>query len=334
MNKNTIFITGGAGFLGSALSKYFSNKGDFVVVYDNFKLDQQKSFGQCNLNNLKVIKGDILDKSKLNSAMTENHPDTLIHLAAIHYIPYCEANPDMTLQINTVGTQNVLSSLNSYSKNTKLIFASSAAVYKDSNQSMLEDGALEPKEIYGHSKLFAEHLIPLSKIENYNILRIFNIYGKNDTNPHVIPIILEQLKRGTQVQLGNKDTCRDFIYIDDIVSAIDCVITQGKNKEVYNIGTGKCYSIENITKLVNQIKGGGIHFEFKDKQKRTNDRQILVANIEKIKRDTNWTPQVTIEKGIKTSIERTFDNRTPLVILDSDRGSRVCSDTGFLLSRE
>ena len=169
-----IFVTGGAGFIGTHLCKKLASLHK-VTVYDDFSNSNKESFPA--MENVTLIVGDILDNPKLLDSM-KNH-DVVIHLAAKTNVIDSVNNPDNTFQTNVNGTQNVLDSCSSHNI-PKLIVMSSAAIYQNSDSIVSESSNTEPSSPYGQSKLDMEKIIISSKL-NYSILRLFNVYGNGNT---------------------------------------------------------------------------------------------------------------------------------------------------------
>jgi len=300
---NNIFITGGAGFIGSALVDFLSKRGWFVTIYDNFCLGQNiNSAHQQRSKNIRVVRGDILDLEKLTSAIKAANPNFLLHLAAIHFIPFCQTEPELTDAVNVRGTQNVVTAMQRLgSGSRKIVFASSASVYGDSPDPSHEDNQPNPSGIYGKSKLRGEAIIKKFS-EIYNIIRMFNVYGPGDTNPHLVPSILEQLQIGREIRLGNPTPRRDYVYITDVACAIADVLDKGKTNQIYNVGTGASHSVkdvaENILRVSGQRKRVKLCFEEPDRM-RKGETSSLCACIDKIRQDTGWQPQISLTKGLE-----------------------------------
>lgn len=297
--KKHIIITGGLGFIGSHLIEKLVEQKYYPIIVDDFS--------NVDLNNLKnfskrkfyILKNGINETDLLIKKLAKYTATTIIHLAAIHYIPYCVKNPKKVLEINVRGTRSILE----ISKNIgikKIIFASSAAIYRPKKNPHRENDELKPVDIYGKSKLEAEKLIQESKI-NYTILRLFNVYGDGDLTPHLIPSLLQRILNSNEIKIGNIDTLRDYIYIDDVVNAIIKVLILPSivSNKIYNIGTGMGYSGKDILNEIEKIlsKKNTI---VKDKNLiRKKDRKVLIADIKKINRDLSWMPKIPFNQGIK-----------------------------------
>ncbi|MFM8432103.1 MAG: NAD-dependent epimerase/dehydratase family protein, partial [Bacteroidota bacterium] len=254
-----ILITGGAGFVGSNLTEILLKDGHQVVVYDNF------SYGKKSLlpvsDNLIVIEGDILDVKALRIAFENFKPELVFHLAAIHHIPTCENNPALAIRTNIEGSQNVIEAA-IMQKSRKIVFASSGAVYEIVDVPLIEDETpVVPYDIYSITKLAGEHLMRL-QAERGNIIavacRLFNTVGRHETNEHLVPDILKQVKSGSnEIKLGNLTPLRSYIHVSDVADGFySAGLTDLPNVfDTLNIGTETENSVLDIMNLISEISG-------------------------------------------------------------------------------
>lgn len=224
-------------------------------------------------------------------------PDVVVHLAAIHYIPYCNSHPVETFEVNVMGTRNLLK----FCTNVKFLFASSAAVYPPLNRPLVEH-LHGPIDIYGKTKLIGEDLVRLY-CRNPIIVRLFNVYGLNDVNPHLIPELVSQIKRGRRLcEVGNLSPKRDYIHVDDVCSAIITLLEHSKGG-TYNVGTGREYSVEEVVKLIGEILDEEVKIVQVGERMRAVEREHLLADISKIKEETGWRPVLELKEGLKELIK-------------------------------
>ena len=166
-----ILVTGGAGLVGSEVVRQLLAKGYEVVVVDNFSTSSMNSFEQHN--NLVVYPADIRDEAKLIRVFRlEKNISAVIHLAAIHFIPYCIEHPKETMDVNVVGTRNILRIMTQFGVN-RILFASSAAVYAPKEGFHLETDEIAPIDIYGDSKYLAEQVIAQESRKNKFVAQKF-----------------------------------------------------------------------------------------------------------------------------------------------------------------
>lgn len=291
LKDRKILLTGGAGFVGSNLINHLLNEKSQVLLLDNFFSGKEEYIP----DNLSIKKVDIRSHN-LGLIIKDFKPDVVVHLAAIHYIPFCNENPELTFDVNVMGTRNILKNL---TKGTKFFFASSAAVYPPLDTPLSEDISGDPVDIYGKTKLIAEDMVRLYS-DNSIIGRLFNVYGPNETNPHVIPEIIDQIAIGNRsIKLGNLTPKRDYIHVEDICTAIISLLKHGKN-DIYNIGTGKEYSVKTIVELISEILDKEVEIIQDEKRMRKVEREHLLPDITKISNITNWKPQIDFKSGLTT----------------------------------
>jgi UDP-glucose 4-epimerase len=283
-----IFITGGSGFIGTYLCKKLASLHK-VTVYDNFSNSSKENFPV--IENVTLIVGDILDNSKLLYSM-KNH-DIVIHLAAKTDVIDSIHNPDNTFQTNVQGTQNVLDSCKS-NNISKIIIASSAAVYKNSNNSVDEVSTTEPLSPYGQSKLDMENITVKSEI-NYSILRLFNVYGNGHTTGVIANFRKNILENTPLTIFGDGKAIRDFIHIDDVVDAI--ILSMKSTSGIYNIASGYGTSISNLAKLLIQLSENNSEIIYKPVRK--GEIIYSVANISKSQKEFGFHTKISLNDGLR-----------------------------------
>jgi len=231
-----------------------------------------------------------------------------LHLAAIHFIPYCNEHPFQSSEINIKGTINVLKACEEYGKLKMFFFASTAAVYPIYDGPINELLEPNPTDIYGLSKLVGEKLV-----DNFHLVtntpsiicRFFNAFGPNETNPHLIPEILNQIKYGnTRIKIGNTEPKRDFIHTSDMASAINFLLSHfDSGIEIINLGQGKEYSVTEVINCFNENLPFELELEIDPLKVRKSDRLHLLADISKLKKLSTWEPQINLSEGIKKLLE-------------------------------
>lgn len=293
-----ILVIGGAGYVGSVISRRLIDDGYIVMVFDDLSVGRLANLPMENPR-LSFYEGSICDKKTLSTAMTDFQPDTIFHMAAIHYIPQCIENPEKVIEVNVNGTQNIVSAVKTMQSRPKLIFTSSASVYGAVTPApQCVTDIPQPCDIYGHSKMMGEHIVS-SQCDDYIIARLFNVFGDSDPTPHLIPSIVRQLDQET-IELGNSDSARDFIHVEDAARAFIALAEQGVHKRIYNIGSGVSHSVSEVTQLLKVQAGSKADFVFKSSKRRKIDPKILRANISEIKADTGWQPAIDFAQGLKT----------------------------------
>jgi UDP-glucose 4-epimerase len=296
MTDQRAFIVGGAGFIGSRLARDLIAQGREVVVFDRL------STGRKDLlpNGTALVQGDILDQAALLDAMRQSRPGVVFHLAALHFIPYCNAHPQETLRVNVEGTENVLRACAEIPPD-RVVFASSAAVYGVSDQAYSEDASLEPIDIYGVSKAAAEMLVERFHRESdipCTTVRLFNVYGPNDTVAHLMPELVAQAKRGGQVELGNLEPRRDYVHVEDVSQAFQLVSQVDGEFGLFNVGTGVEYSVLELVETLSSITGARLNVQSVESRRRSAERMHLRSDPARLIAKTGWRPRREMREAL------------------------------------
>lgn len=284
-----IMITGGAGFVGAHLTNRLAAAGHEVLVYDNFSTGRPGPY---------CVTGDLLDAPALNAAVCGFRPDAVVHLAALHFIPDCEREPSRTLRINVEGTQNVLAAAALCETKPNFVFASTAAVYDTSDRYHHEDDRPAPSEIYGITKLFGEQLVKASGLQ-YSIARLFNVYGPGETNPHLIPVLCEQLRAGAdRIQLGNTSTYRSYVYVTDVAEALARMALSPVPARICNVPGPDEWTAADIVNSLARLTGRDITVTVDPARLRASDRPHLRGDFTAANRLLGWRPSVSLDEGL------------------------------------
>jgi len=295
-----VCVTGGCGFIGVHLVERLLHEGHKVQVLDNFAVAGPERLGEHP--NLQVVQVDVRDQETMLSTLMDYPSEAIFHLAALHFIPYCNENPVETLDVNVAGTQNVVRGALK-SGVSRLILASSAAVYTPQSSACIEDEHPGPVDAYGFSKWMAE-LVMRDMVNSAPIkalsARLFNVYGPLETNPHVIPHILEQLKVDGPIDLGNLDSKRDYVFTEDVVDGLMCLLDASQTEsQIFNLGTGSAYSVREILQVLEKLLGRSIEVRSRSDLLRKQDRPLLLADPSRIKGQTSWQAAFNLESGLR-----------------------------------
>ncbi len=300
MAKRRVLVTGGAGFIGRWVVARCLAQGYQVAVYDNLtagSVDHLLAFA----DQIDFYEADILDRARLQAVMEEATPEVVFHLAALHFIPYCNAHPQETLRVNVEGTYNVLEAAARVGVRTAVV-ASSGAIYPSVEGLIPETLTPAPVDVYGLSKLLAEQVaeqFARTTAMACVAARLFNTYGPYETNPHLIPHIVASLQQGPVVELGNIHTKRDYIYVEDVARLLVALgerVTEGY--EVVNVGTGQEYSAQEIIETLSELMGQPIEIRVDPDRVRPVDKLHQRADTTRLQQLTGMLPEVTLREGL------------------------------------
>ncbi len=296
-------VTGGGGFVGTTLVPDLLADGHRVVVYDDFSVGRRPAPAE----GLQVVTGDIRDEAHLRTVLREHAVASVIHLAALHYIPHCNAHPVDTLHVNVVGTQALLEACREAGV-ARLVFASSAAVYGPSESAHREDEAHAPVDIYGLSKSIGEQQLAAFHRRTgipCTAARLFNVFGQGETNPHLIPEILRQLaEHGDTLSLGALTPRRDYVHVTDVSRALRVFLgATDPGFSVYNVGTGHAASVRDIIASLEDILRRPLVVEQDPARLRPVDMPHLQADIARLQGDLGWSPATTLTAGLRDLVQ-------------------------------
>jgi UDP-glucose 4-epimerase len=292
-------ITGGAGFIGSHLARALLKLGKKVVVIDNFSTSALKNIG----SEIKIYKTDIDDSAKI---FKKEKPDVVFHLAGAINLRRDVADPLCVKDLNFLQRTKVILDACREFKVQKFIFVSSGgAIYENAKEIPTSENYLShPASLYGLANLIIEKYIELycnKNNLNFVLPRLSNVYGPGQWESGVIPsIIINLLKNQSPVINGLGNQTRDFIYIDDAVEALIVLAEKGKN-EIYNVGTEKEVSLNEIFKLAKNITGAKVDATYKDSK--VTETTKSAVDIKKIQKEFGWRPKTSIKEGLKNTIE-------------------------------
>lgn len=296
-------VTGGAGFIGSHLVARLLGQGCDVTVVDDLSNGRLRHVERFSAQReLHFVEGDIVDRGLVRHLVREREPDVVYHLAALHFIPACVANPLETLRVNVLGTQAVLEALPSSAVKT-FVFSSTADVYRPKGTPHAEGDPTAPQNIYGESKLCDERLLDLARRQlpglRFVVARLFNAYGPGETNPHVIPDILEAVRKGDVLPLGNVEARRDYVHCADVAEALVRLGGYQGACDVFNVGTGRETSVREIVALLGRILGRELTIARDEERFRSVDRPHLCADTSRLARELGWVPPIGIVEGLR-----------------------------------
>ena len=291
-------VTGGAGFIGSHLTKYLIKKGHNVSVIDSLR--------RGNLDNLKEVKDkidfqeiDILDYDKMKDVA--KNVDGIFHQAALGSVPQSFKEPEEYHRVNAIGTENVLKLAKEFG--FKVVYASSSSVYGNQEKFPIkEDAEKKPLNPYGKSKLESEQFAKKYADMGVKIigLRYFNVFGigQNPNYAGVIPNFIERLVlHKPPIIFGDGNQLRNFTFVDDVVEANMLAFENKIEHAFINIATGVMTSVKELAEIM--IRLSGLSLEPIYEKAREGDIEKSQADTSLAKELIEWVPKKTLEEGLE-----------------------------------
>jgi len=305
MNR-TVFVTGGAGYVGSHCCKAFAQAGWNVVVYDNL------SRGWADFVKWgPLIEGDILDQDRLTQSMQACKPDAVAHFAALAYVGESVTQPGEYYRVNTVGALNVLTAMRAANVG-QIVFSSTCATFGVPQRTPIDETHPQrPINPYGWSKLFVEQMLADHDAAyglRHVALRYFNAAGadqdgeigeRHEPETHVIPLAIRGVQHpdysftilGTDYDTRDGTAVRDYIHVADLAEAhlrALAYLNAGGASDVFNLGTGSGTTVQEVANAVEAVSGRPLSRSAGSR--RPGDPAALVADAAKAARVLGWVP--------------------------------------------
>lgn len=305
-----VLVTGGAGFIGSHVVDRLLAEGLEVTVLDDFSAGRMENISHhVGAEGFRLVRGDVRDEGLVGKVVED--VDAVFHLAALVDVALSVEDPVLFDEVNVVGTLNLLEACVN-SDVERFVFASSAAVYGDSEPAKKREDTLpQPISPYGASKLAAENYIQVfNKLYGLKTvcLRYFNVYGPRQRIQSrysgVISEFMTQLLRGEPpVIFGDGKQTRDFVHVDDVVSA-NILALESRNVvgEVFNIAGGVAITVHELLKILQRITGGKDLNPIFSKP-RIGDIKHCSADISKAEEHINFYPNVKLNDGLSKLVK-------------------------------
>jgi len=305
MTSPAVFVTGGAGYIGSVAVDALLKAGYHVTVYDSLVTGHRQAIPA----EAEFIQADLADEAALRQAMAAREYLAVLHFAAFIQAGESMQNPGMYFANNVSnGIRLIEAAVESGVR--RFVLASTAAVYAPRDEPLDEDAPLGPTNVYGQTKLMVEQVLEWYRRTrglHYAALRYFNAAGampaRGEAHPnesHLIPLVLQvALGQREKIYIFGDDyptpdgtAVRDYIHIADLVAAhllaLDALATQ--DKLVYNLGNGVGYSVREVIETARKVTGHPIPAEIAPR--RAGDPSRLVASSARIRRELGWQPRI------------------------------------------
>lgn len=304
-----ILITGGAGFIGSNLTKRLVGDGHEVVVLDN--LLRGNKIDKSSFEAIRFVKGDVRDAALVNELALGC--DIIYHFAAVLGVDVVADNPVETMDVEVIGTRNVVKAAEQNNVK-KVLYASTSGIYGHSaiESALTEEVLVDPRTSYAMAKRYNEIYLASNHEEKgleAICLRFFNVYGENQDNRMVVPRFFEQAVSGKPITVfGTGAQTRDFTYIDDTIEA--CVrLMNVKGYHVVNIANEAEWNIQYLAERIKEISGSNSEISYIDAPKKRYDYEVerRVGSSDKLNQLIDYKPKTTLSEGLKIIFNKKFN---------------------------
>ena len=312
LKDKTIFLTGGAGFIGATLTGRL-HEANRIVIFDNFSRDSLSARPWASHPNVRVIHGDVTDAADIGRAMAEAQPNVVVHLAAIAGVDTVIKSPTTTMRVNLVGTINTLDAARKIPNLERFVDFSTSEVFgsyafRAEETQITSVGAVgEARWIYAVSKLAGEHLVHAYHREFAMptvTLRPFNVYGPGQVGEGAIHRFVVNALHDRDIEIhGDGTQIRAWCYVDDMVEGILLAMEHPNSVgQSFNIGNGRAVvTIYGLANTIVRVLGSKSQIKFIRKDYA--DVELRVPNVDKARDLIGFEAQVDLEEGLRRTGE-------------------------------
>jgi len=296
-------VTGGAGFIGSHITKALVKRGDSVIVLDNLITGKEDNL-ELVKEKIEFVRNDILNFELLDKLT--HSVDGVFHQAALASVQDSYNKPEKYFDVNVKGTENILKLAKK--NNFKVVYASSSSVYGNPKKiPIIESYERNPINPYAETKLKKEELASNYAKNGVKVigLRYFNVFGKGQSNEYagVLKLFLEKVREGLPPKINGDGTqFRDFVHVKDVARANIMSMDSDINHEFFNVGTNTSITILDLAKTIINFSGMNIEPVFGPALK--GDVQKTIANIDLIENKIGWKPTINLKEWINDIITK------------------------------
>ncbi|MBP6787861.1 MAG: SDR family NAD(P)-dependent oxidoreductase [Candidatus Promineofilum sp.] len=305
----TILVTGAAGFIGSHLAERLLRRGDTVIGLDNFndyydparkRANEQRL---CAYPNFRMVEADVRDRQHMLALLAANDVRAVAHLAAMAGVRNAIEQPDLYVNVNLNGTQNLLDAARAAGSVGNFVLASTSSVYGNTMQVPFveTDPCDRPLQPYAAAKRAAEilgysyhHLFG----QNFTVLRFFTVYGPNGRPDMMAYLLADSIYKGKKIPLyDGGEMYRDWTFVDDTVAGIVAALDRPLGYEIINLGRGEPVLLRNFVRIMEELSGRKANLA--PMPRLAADFVRNEADISKARRLLGYNPQVSVAEGVR-----------------------------------
>lgn len=300
-----VLIFGAGGFVGSYLCKEFLNNGYKVSGTD-------KGEGSALPSEVDFYKTDLMQADEVEKLIGQIQPDIIVNLAAISSVGASWNMPQTTMAINVIGALNIMEAARKSEQKPRILFVGSSEEYVISENPLDENTQLNANNPYGISKVTQEQFAKLYR-EQYGLkiycVRPFNHTGIGQRDTFVLPSFCKQVaeidKSGKdgKIQVGNLKVKRDFSHVKDVVRAYRMIVESDNCNQIYNVGSGNAYSLEDMLTYIIGLSNQNIEIEVDQNRIRPTDQPVICCDRSLIGKELGWEPQYNVYDALREMYE-------------------------------
>lgn len=300
-----VLIFGAGGFVGSYLCKEFLNNGYKVSGTD-------KGEGSALPSEVDFYRTDLMQANEVEKLIGQIQPDIIVNLAAISSVGASWNMPQTTMAINVIGALNIMEAARKSEKKPRILFVGSSEEYVISENPLDENTQLNANNPYGISKVTQEQFAKLYR-EQYGLkiycVRPFNHTGIGQRDSFVLPSFCKQVaeidKSGKdgKIQVGDLKVKRDFSHVKDVVRAYRMIVESDNCNQIYNVGSGNAYSLEDMLTYIIGLSNQHIEIEVDQNRIRPTDQPVICCDRSLIGKELGWEPQYNVYDALKEMYE-------------------------------
>ena len=300
-----VLIFGAGGFVGSYLCKEFLNNGYKVSGTD-------KGEGSALPSEVDFYRTDLMQANEVEKLIGQIQPDIIVNLAAISSVGASWNMPQTTMAINVIGALNIMEVARKSEQKPRILFVGSSEEYVISENPLDENTRLNANNPYGISKVTQEQFAKLYR-EQYGLkiycVRPFNHIGIGQRDSFVLPSFCKQVaeidKSGKdgKIQVGNLKVKRDFSHVKDVVRAYRMIVESDNCNQIYNVGSGNAYSLEDMLTYIIGLSNQHIEIEVDQNRIRPTDQPVICCDRSLIGKELGWEPQYNVYDALKEMYE-------------------------------